>query len=181
MCWCLCAVRPALPARRQQLVVSASQSSGPQDNGKRDLLKRCAVVCCGTCMIGAREPPSGPFAQPGQPIAPTNISADGSNRSNRALAAAVMAAPVLGSVRPALADDQQGVASSRMSYSRFLEYLDMGRVKKVLAFLCSCSPAALSNAEPGAFDRTASHALKGTSLIMHEQSFRLAHAKTPNI
>ena len=31
----------------------------------------------------------------------------------------------------ARADDQQGVASSRMSYSRFLEYLDMGRVKKV--------------------------------------------------
>jgi hypothetical protein len=29
------------------------------------------------------------------------------------------------------ADDAQGVASSRMSYSRFLEYLDMGRVKKV--------------------------------------------------
>jgi len=29
------------------------------------------------------------------------------------------------------AADDQGVASSRMSYSRFLEYLDMGRVKKV--------------------------------------------------
>lgn len=29
------------------------------------------------------------------------------------------------------ADDAAGVASSRMSYSRFLEYLDMGRVKKV--------------------------------------------------
>ncbi|KAK3275727.1 ATP-dependent zinc metalloprotease FTSH 2, chloroplastic [Cymbomonas tetramitiformis] len=29
------------------------------------------------------------------------------------------------------ADDPQGVASSRMSYSRFLEYLDMDRVKKV--------------------------------------------------
>jgi len=50
----------------------------------------------------------------------------------RALAAAVTAAPLLGSVRSAAAaDDQQGVASSRMSYSRFLEYLDMGRVKKV--------------------------------------------------
>jgi cell division protease FtsH len=32
--------------------------------------------------------------------------------------------------KPALADDTN-VASSRMSYSRFLEYLDMGRVKKV--------------------------------------------------
>jgi acetyl-CoA acetyltransferase len=31
----------------------------------------------------------------------------------------------------ARADDAAGVASSRMSYSRFLEYLEMGRVKKV--------------------------------------------------
>jgi hypothetical protein len=31
----------------------------------------------------------------------------------------------------AQAEDAAGVASSRMSYSRFLEYLDMGRVKKV--------------------------------------------------
>ncbi|EFN52822.1 hypothetical protein CHLNCDRAFT_138512, partial [Chlorella variabilis] len=31
---------------------------------------------------------------------------------------------------PARADDAAGVASSRMSYSRFLEYLEMGRVKK---------------------------------------------------
>ena len=50
----------------------------------------------------------------------------------RALAAAVTAVPLVGSVRGAqAADEQQGVASSRMSYSRFLEYLDMGRVKKV--------------------------------------------------
>jgi hypothetical protein len=34
------------------------------------------------------------------------------------------------------ADDAQGVASSRMSYSRFLEYLDMGRVKKVRYSFC---------------------------------------------
>ncbi|CAL5218721.1 g434 [Coccomyxa viridis] len=45
----------------------------------------------------------------------------------RALAAAVAVAPIAA----ARADDAQGVASSRMSYSRFLEYLDMGRVKKV--------------------------------------------------
>jgi cell division protease FtsH len=41
------------------------------------------------------------------------------------------------------ADDAAGVASSRMSYSRFLEYLDMGRVKKVraaTAILCSSRP-----------------------------------------
>ena len=36
------------------------------------------------------------------------------------------------------ADDAQGVASSRMSYSRFLEYLDMGRVKKVCVFVVMC-------------------------------------------
>lgn len=35
---------------------------------------------------------------------------------------------------PAKADDAAGVASSRMSYSRFLEYLEMGRVKKVDLF-----------------------------------------------
>jgi cell division protease FtsH len=33
--------------------------------------------------------------------------------------------------RRAVAAEEQGVASSRMSYSRFLEYLDMDRVKKV--------------------------------------------------
>lgn len=32
---------------------------------------------------------------------------------------------------PARAEDANTAASSRMSYSRFLEYLDMGRVKKV--------------------------------------------------
>ena len=37
----------------------------------------------------------------------------------------------LGASGQAKAADDQGVASSRMSYSRFLEYLDMGRVKKV--------------------------------------------------
>lgn len=34
-------------------------------------------------------------------------------------------------VMAAKAEDAAGVASSRMSYSRFLEYLEMGRVKKV--------------------------------------------------
>ena len=49
-----------------------------------------------------------------------------------ALAATVAAVPALAGLVPAArADDAQGVASSRMSYSRFLEYLDMGRVKKV--------------------------------------------------
>lgn len=34
-------------------------------------------------------------------------------------------------VAAAKAEDANSVTSSRMSYSRFLEYLDMGRVKKV--------------------------------------------------
>ena len=41
--------------------------------------------------------------------------------------------PTLSSVQRARAYDQ-GVASSRMSYSRFLEYLDKDRVKKVDLF-----------------------------------------------
>ncbi|PWZ07886.1 ATP-dependent zinc metalloprotease FTSH 2, chloroplastic [Zea mays] len=41
--------------------------------------------------------------------------------------------PTLLGVKKALADEQ-GISSSRMSYSRFLEYLDKGRVKKVDLF-----------------------------------------------
>jgi len=44
-----------------------------------------------------------------------------------AMTAALAAMPAAS----AIAADDAGVASSRMSYSRFLEYLDMGRVKKV--------------------------------------------------
>mmetsp|Transcript_38915 Transcript_38915/g.86562 ORF Transcript_38915/g.86562 Transcript_38915/m.86562 type:complete len:691 (+) Transcript_38915:164-2236(+) len=44
---------------------------------------------------------------------------------------AVAAAAALLPAAAAKADEAAGVASSRMSYSRFLEYLDMGRVKKV--------------------------------------------------
>ena len=40
-------------------------------------------------------------------------------------------AAALGPVAAAKAEDAAGVASSRMSYSRFLEYLEMDRVKKV--------------------------------------------------
>jgi cell division protease FtsH len=46
-----------------------------------------------------------------------------------AITAGAAAFPFL--AKAAKAEDAQGVASSRMSYSRFLEYLDMGRVKKV--------------------------------------------------
>eukprot|EP00850_Spirogloea_muscicola_P018356 SM000167S02969 [mRNA] locus=s167:210736:214488:+ [translate_table: standard] len=48
------------------------------------------------------------------------------------LGAAAVGVPALAAAGSAkAADEQQGVASSRMSYSRFLEYLDMDRVKKV--------------------------------------------------
>ena len=46
------------------------------------------------------------------------------------LAAAALV-PMAAAAQPAKAEDTQNMASSRMSYSRFLEYLDMGRVKKV--------------------------------------------------
>jgi cell division protease FtsH len=44
---------------------------------------------------------------------------------------ALAAGAALVPVAAARAEDAAGVASSRMSYSRFLEYLEMGRVKKV--------------------------------------------------
>jgi hypothetical protein len=56
------------------------------------------------------------------PIPPTPILLSCS------LVAGVSALTAANSAR---ADDATGVASSRMSYSRFLEYLEMGRVKKV--------------------------------------------------
>ena len=46
------------------------------------------------------------------------------------LAAATAASTLASSAKPALAADD-AVAASRMSYSRFLEYLDLGRVQKV--------------------------------------------------
>ncbi|KAJ9514400.1 hypothetical protein QJQ45_012379 [Haematococcus lacustris] len=46
---------------------------------------------------------------------------------------AFAAAAALLPIAAARAEEPAGVASSRMSYSRFLEYLDMGRVKKVRA------------------------------------------------
>lgn len=49
----------------------------------------------------------------------------------RSAVAAALAALPFGVSRAVRADDGSGNASSRMSYSRFLEYLDMGRVKKV--------------------------------------------------
>eukprot|EP00271_Cylindrocystis_brebissonii_P012104 TRINITY_DN30198_c0_g1_i1.p1 TRINITY_DN30198_c0_g1~~TRINITY_DN30198_c0_g1_i1.p1 ORF type:complete len:701 (-),score=129.87 TRINITY_DN30198_c0_g1_i1:534-2636(-) len=58
--------------------------------------------------------------------------ADSSRRGllKTSLAGLAAAIPALGAGR-ARAAEEQAVASSRMSYSRFLEYLDMDRVKKV--------------------------------------------------
>lgn len=51
-----------------------------------------------------------------------------------AFGAAAVAMPMLASGAAKAAEDPS-VASSRMSYSRFLEYLEMGRVKKVGAIV----------------------------------------------
>eukprot|EP00897_Mesotaenium_endlicherianum_P004476 jgi/Mesen1/4056/ME000213S03079 len=51
------------------------------------------------------------------------------NFLKKMLGGAAVAAPLLAA--QAAGAEEQGVASSRMSYSRFLEYLDMDRVKKV--------------------------------------------------
>eukprot|EP00192_Tetraselmis_astigmatica_P008373 CAMPEP_0117678048 /NCGR_PEP_ID=MMETSP0804-20121206/17068_1 /TAXON_ID=1074897 /ORGANISM="Tetraselmis astigmatica, Strain CCMP880" /LENGTH=691 /DNA_ID=CAMNT_0005487367 /DNA_START=98 /DNA_END=2173 /DNA_ORIENTATION=+ len=57
---------------------------------------------------------------------------DAPSDSKRSLLRGLMAgAAVTLPVAAAKAEDANAVASSRMSYSRFLEYLDMGRVKKV--------------------------------------------------
>ncbi|KAG1678901.1 hypothetical protein FOA52_003569 [Chlamydomonas sp. UWO 241] len=48
-----------------------------------------------------------------------------------ALAGVASLAPIAAVMPAKAAEEAAGVASSRMSYSRFLEYLDMGRVKKV--------------------------------------------------
>ena len=45
--------------------------------------------------------------------------------------ALLAAAAILPAGSALAAEDANNIASSRMSYSRFLEYLDMGRVKKV--------------------------------------------------
>ena len=59
-----------------------------------------------------------------------------------AVGVALAALPAFMSKAAQAADDKQndqGVASSRMSYSRFLEYLDMGRVRQVSRTLRFCS------------------------------------------
>lgn len=81
------------------------------------------------------------------PFLSTNITAKASNAADSAVDCSGVASPakrgllrgILGAAglsaalaaNPARGAEEQGVASSRMSYSRFLEYLDMDRVKKV--------------------------------------------------
>ena len=55
----------------------------------------------------------------------------GSNLTAVHFRSAFASAAALIPAAAAKAEDAAGVASSRMSYSRFLEYLEMGRVKKV--------------------------------------------------
>ncbi|CAI5464264.1 unnamed protein product [Closterium sp. Yama58-4] len=63
---------------------------------------------------------------------PDGVSASKRSFLKKALGAAAVGLPPLVLGGRAMAEgEQQAVASSRMSYSRFLEYLDMDRVKKV--------------------------------------------------
>ncbi|PNH06516.1 ATP-dependent zinc metalloprotease FTSH 8, chloroplastic [Tetrabaena socialis] len=62
---------------------------------------------------------------------PEVVSSSKRDLMRNAIAAAVAVFPVMAAAKAEAAEDAAGVASSRMSYSRFLEYLEMGRVKKV--------------------------------------------------
>ncbi|KAL3144023.1 ATP-dependent zinc metalloprotease FTSH 2, chloroplastic [Trebouxia sp. C0010 RCD-2024] len=92
-----------------------------------------------SAVFGRPQSLHGMHARTVRHLTPVQASADNKdNTTSRrnllqtALAASVAALPAFGKVGAAkAADEGQGVASSRMSYSRFLEYLDMGRVKKV--------------------------------------------------
>lgn len=79
------------------------------------------MVCGGPPRSGPRRPAAA------RPRSSPNASLPSLPSLRSALGLALGAFPALA----ARADDAVNVASSRMSYSRFLEYLDMGRVKKV--------------------------------------------------
>ncbi|KAJ9515446.1 hypothetical protein QJQ45_016441 [Haematococcus lacustris] len=105
----------ALPvARTTSLAVRAQKEHIPEvvQDSKRTLLRKCVGVGgLGFCDATSCSPPS--------------RDACVTSRSAFTAAAALLPAAA------ARAEDAAGVASSRMSYSRFLEYLEMGRVKKV--------------------------------------------------
>nr|ANJ20927.1 ATP-dependent zinc metalloprotease [Triticum aestivum] len=78
-------------------------------------------------------PSSGAAQRPVSVTASLEHKPNDSKRKLLKLALGGVGLPALLSANKALADDQ-GVSSSRMSYSRFLEYLDKDRVKKVDLF-----------------------------------------------
>ncbi|VAI80137.1 unnamed protein product [Triticum turgidum subsp. durum] len=78
-------------------------------------------------------PSSGVAQRPVSVTASLEHKPNDSKRKLLKLALGGVGLPALLSANKALADDQ-GVSSSRMSYSRFLEYLDKDRVKKVDLF-----------------------------------------------
>lgn len=78
-------------------------------------------------------PSSGVAQRPVSVTASLEHKTSDSKRKLLKLALGGVGLPALLSAKKALADDQ-GVSSSRMSYSRFLEYLDKDRVKKVDLF-----------------------------------------------
>ncbi|KAL4524246.1 hypothetical protein Ndes2437B_g05030 [Nannochloris sp. 'desiccata'] len=85
---------------------------------------------------GMRLQRTGPLFVRSRPIstvvmAQKDAQSETSSRRNLLSGILAGAGAMTALARPANAEDAAGVASSRMSYSRFLEYLDMGRVKKV--------------------------------------------------
>jgi len=111
-----CAVAPvaALSTTRRSL-----QSPAPFLGGGLFLGKSSAKrSVCGRCSVRASAASDG-------------VKSQGKRNFMKSLLGAAGAAGALAAAKPALAAEEQGVASSRMSYSRFLEYLDMDRVKKV--------------------------------------------------
>ncbi|GAQ84699.1 FtsH extracellular protease family [Klebsormidium nitens] len=111
-----CAVAPAagLAARSKSL-----QSPTPFLGGGLLLRKSPALKSvCGRCSVRASASSDG-------------VKSQEKRNFLKGLLGAAGAAGALAAAKPARAAEEQGVASSRMSYSRFLEYLDMDRVKKV--------------------------------------------------
>ncbi|CAK9217652.1 unnamed protein product [Sphagnum troendelagicum] len=104
----------------QALVPSSSSSSASSSSSSSSYVRKVFVsVGNVTCAIGDRRERND-----------LDVKKRGFLKSLVGGAAGVVALPAL-LARSARAAEEQGVASSRMSYSRFLEYLDMDRVKKV--------------------------------------------------
>jgi cell division protease FtsH len=105
----------------QALVPSPSSSSASSSSSSSSSYVRKVFVSVGnvTCAIGDRRERND-----------LDVKKRGFLKGLVGGAAGVVALPAL-LARSARAAEEQGVASSRMSYSRFLEYLDMDRVKKV--------------------------------------------------